>query len=154
MNEEHSRPFTPVLLSSPSSFLWLRPHPASSATFMRGHTHTHTSAMHKCTYINTKPVAHTKQVFILSDVSLLSMFLHLCVCICVYVCVHAGISSLERVTNHKHTSFSLSIFFSSSPSLYFFSPLSAVDHERKAQPFLQIPALTSPENCYIHVHSS
>lgn len=83
------------------------------------HTETHT-ATHKCTHLNTKPVAHTKQVFILLDVSMLSMFLHLCVCVyrCVYVCVNPGISSLERVTNHKHSSLSLSIFFSSSLLLY------------------------------------
>lgn len=85
MNEEHSRPFTSVL----HSLLLLLT--ASSPCFLsnlhpRTHTHTHT-ATHKCTRINTKPVAHTKQVFILSDVSLLSMFLHLCVCICECVCV-------------------------------------------------------------------
>ncbi len=145
MNEEHSRPFTPVLLS-------LLPLTASSPCFLsnlhpRTHTHTHThTAMHKCTCINTKPVAHTKQVFIFSDVSPLSMFLHLCVCICVYVCAHAGISSLERVTNHKHTSLSLSIFsLPLSLTVLLFPPLSAVDHERRSQPFLQIPALTSPK---------
>lgn len=103
--------------------------------------------MHKCTHKNTKPVAHTKQVFILSDMSLLSMFLHLC------VCAHTGISSVERVTNHKHTSLSLSIFFSSCLSLYFFFLLSTVDHERQTQPFLQIPTLLH-RKCYIHTNSS
>lgn len=121
MNEEHSKPFTPVL---PSLLL---PMTASSPCFLsnlqpRTHTHTEThTATHKCTHLNTKPVAHTKQVFILLDVSMLSMFLHLCVCVyrCVYVCVNPGISSLERVTNHKHSSLSLSIFFSSSLLLYY-----------------------------------
>lgn len=112
----------PSLLSCfPSSFSWLHPHPASSATFIRGHTHT---AMHKCTHINTKPVAHTKQVFILSDVSLLSMFLHLCVCMC--VCVSARWYFLSRAGYQPQTylplSFHLFLFLSLTvllfPSIY------------------------------------
>lgn len=113
MNEEHSRPFISVPLSS-SSFSWLHPHPASSATFIRGHTHTliHTHKHQTCS-------SHKAALYSLGRVSALYVFAPVCVCAYMYVCVHAGISSLERVTNHKHTSLSLSIFLSSSLSLYF-----------------------------------
>lgn len=136
MNEEHSRPFTPAPPTpTPTPFLWLHPHPASSATFIRGHTQT---AMHKCTYINTKPVAHTKQVFILSDVSTALCF---CTCVCVYVCmcVHTCwyFLSCEGYQPQTYLPLAFHLFLFLSLSLYFF----LLSSERQAQPFLQIPAL-------------
>lgn len=94
MNEEHSRPFTPV----PDSLL--PPLTASSPCFLSNHhlrtdthrhtharTHAHTQSHAQRTCINSKPAARTKQGFILLDVSLLPMFLHLYVCMCVCVSV-------------------------------------------------------------------
>lgn len=123
MNEEHSKPFTPVL---PSLLL---PMTASSPCFLsnlqpRTHTHTEThTATHKCTHLNTKPVAHTKQVFILLDVSMLSMFLHLCVCVYIGVCMCAWtlvfpLSSGLPTTNIAPSlfpSFSLPLFCCTNP---------------------------------------
>ena len=74
MYEEHLKPFT-LPPPFPDCILTLLPQQPSAED-----THTR---VYKCAHINTKLVAHTKQVFILSDVSMLSMFLHLCVCVCV-----------------------------------------------------------------------
>lgn len=143
MNEEHSRPFTPVLLSL------LLPLTASSPCFLSNlhpRTHTHT-AMHKCTYINTKPVAHTKQVFILSDVSLLSMFLHLCVYMCVRTLVFPLLSGLPttNIPPSLFPSFSLPLSPCTSFSLY---PLWAAKDKRN----LSSRSQPSPhKNCYIHI---
>lgn len=149
VNEEHSRPFTSVLLSL------LLPLTASSPCFLSNlHPRTHT-ATHKCTHINIKPVAHTKQVFILSDVTLLSMFLHLCVCICVCRCMCMCVCTLvfPLLSGLPTTNIPPSLFpsFSLPLSLYFFFLLPAVDHEIQAQPFLQIPALTPQKIWHPHM---
>lgn len=142
MNEEHSRPFTYVLLSL------LLPLTASSPCFLSNlHPRTHT-ATHKCTHTHKHRTrsSYKAGLYSLGRFSALYVFAPVCVC----MCVQAGISSLKRVTNHKHTSLSFSIFFSSSLSLYFFHLLSAADHERQAQPFLQIPALASLKRLMIN----
>lgn len=98
------------------------------------HAQTHSRAQ---THIRKHPTrSYTKQAFILSDASLLLMFLHLCVRVCVLV--FPLLSGLKTTELSRPLPLPPSLSLPLSPCLFF--PLSAVVRERQAQPFLQIPA--------------
>lgn len=91
--------------------------PSAEDTHTHRDTHCH-AQMH--TFKHQTCSSYKAGLYSLGRVYALYVFAPVCVCVyrCVYVCVNPGISSLERVTNHKHSSLSLSIFFSSSLLLY------------------------------------
>lgn len=92
--------------SSPDCILTLLPQQPSAED-----THTHIRAqMHTGTHINTKPVAHTKQVFILSDVSALYVFAPVCVYIHVCVCAHWYFLSLAGYQPQTYLPLSFHLF--------------------------------------------
>lgn len=146
---------SPSLLSCPpSSFPWLHPHPASSATFSRGHTHrdTHRHAqMH--TFKHQTCSSYKAGLYSLGRVYALYVFAPVCVyigvCMCAWTLVFPLSSGLPttNIAPSLFPSFSLPLFCCTNPP----PPAPAtMDHERQAQPFLQIPTLTS-QKCYIHI---
>lgn len=114
---------SPSLLSCPpSSFPWLHPHPASSATFSRGHTHrdTHCHAqMH--TFKHQTCSSYKAGLYSLGRVYALYVFAPVCVyigvCMCAWTLVFPLSSGLPttNIAPSLFPSFSLPLFCCTNP---------------------------------------
>lgn len=116
---------SPSLLSCPpSSFPWLHPHPASSATFSRGHTHTHRDThchaqMH--TFKHQTCSSYKAGLYSLGRVYALYVFAPVCVyigvCMCAWTLVFPLSSGLPttNIAPSLFPSFSLPLFCCTNP---------------------------------------
>lgn len=114
---------SPSLLSCPpSSFPWLHPHPASSATFSRGHTHTDT---HRRAQMHTFKLqtcsSYKAGLYSLGRVYALYVFAPVCVyigvCMCAWTLVFPLSSGLPttNIAPSLFPSFSLPLFCCTNP---------------------------------------